>query len=37
STFVVVKDAIERMPVLDFLTWRFAIAAGVMLLLRPRS
>ncbi|MDX6274927.1 MAG: hypothetical protein QOJ92_2137 [Frankiales bacterium] len=37
STFVVVKDAIERMPVLDFLTWRFAIAAGAMLLVRPRS
>jgi drug/metabolite transporter (DMT)-like permease len=37
STFVVVKDAIERMPVTDFLTWRFALAALVMLALRPRS
>lgn len=37
STFVVVKDAIERMPVLDFLTWRFAIAALAMLALRPRA
>ena len=37
STFVVVKDAVERMPVTDFLTWRFALAAVAMLLLRPRS
>ena len=36
STFVVVKDAIEHMPVLDFLAWRFSIAALVMVLLRPR-
>lgn len=36
STFVVVKDAIERMPVMDFLAWRFAIAALVMAALRPR-
>jgi drug/metabolite transporter (DMT)-like permease len=37
STFVVVKDAVEKMPVTDFLTWRFGLAALVMLLLRPRS
>ena len=37
STFVVVKDAIEQMPVTDFLTWRFALAALVMLVIRPRS
>jgi drug/metabolite transporter (DMT)-like permease len=37
STFVVVKDAIDRMPVTDFLTWRFGIASVAMLLLRPRS
>lgn len=37
STFVVVKDAIARMPVSDFLTWRFALAALAMLVLRPRS
>jgi drug/metabolite transporter (DMT)-like permease len=37
STFVVVKDAVEQMPVTDFLTWRFALAAAAMLLLRPRS
>lgn len=37
STFVVVQDAITKMPVTDFLTWRFALAALAMLLLRPRS
>jgi drug/metabolite transporter (DMT)-like permease len=37
STFVVVKDAVAAMPVTDFLTWRFSLAALVMLLLRPRS
>jgi drug/metabolite transporter (DMT)-like permease len=37
STFVVVKDAVDRMPVTDFLTWRFALAAVAMLVLRPRS
>jgi drug/metabolite transporter (DMT)-like permease len=37
STFVVVKDAVEKVPVTDFLTWRFGIAALAMLVLRPRS
>lgn len=37
STFVVVKDAITELPVTDFLTWRFGIAALVMLALRPRA
>jgi drug/metabolite transporter (DMT)-like permease len=37
STFVVVKDAVERMPVMDFLAWRFAIAAIAMALIRPRA
>lgn len=37
STFVVVKDAVEQIPVADFLTWRFALAALTMLLLRPRA
>lgn len=37
STFVVVKDAIARMPVADFLAWRFALATLTMLLLRPRA
>lgn len=35
STFVVVKDAIARMPVADFLAWRFGLATAVMLALRP--
>lgn len=37
STFVVVKDAIARMPVMDFLAWRFVIAAVAMALARPRA
>jgi drug/metabolite transporter (DMT)-like permease len=37
STFVVVKDAVEKMPVTDFLTWRFGLATLAMVVLRPRS
>src|SRR3954463_5480848 len=37
STFVVVKDAVERMPVLDFLAWRFGIATLALLAVRPRA
>ena len=37
GTFVVVQGAVERMPVLPFLFWRFALAAAVLLLLRPRA
>lgn len=37
STFVVVKDAVEQIPVTDFLTWRFGLASLLMLLVRPRS
>jgi drug/metabolite transporter (DMT)-like permease len=37
STFVVVKHAVERMPVMDFLAWRFAIAALVMAAVRPQA
>ncbi|MDX6199224.1 MAG: hypothetical protein QOJ79_2375 [Actinomycetota bacterium] len=37
STFVVVKDSVEKMPVTDFLTWRFALAALAMLVVRPRA
>ncbi len=37
STFIVVKDAIGRMPVTDFLTWRFGLASVAMLVLRPRA
>ena len=34
-TFLVVQDAIARMPVMDFLAWRFVIASVVMIALRP--
>lgn len=37
STFVVVKDAVARMPVMDFLAWRFAIAAIAIAAVRPRA
>lgn len=36
-TFVMVKDAVTRMPVMDFLTMRFALAAAIMIVLRPRA
>jgi drug/metabolite transporter (DMT)-like permease len=34
-TFLVVQDAIARMPVMDFLAWRFVVASVVMIALRP--
>jgi drug/metabolite transporter (DMT)-like permease len=37
STFVVVKNAIARMPVMEFLAWRFAIATVLLALVRPRA
>ncbi len=37
STFLVVQDAVDRMPVTDFLTWRFGIATLAMVALRPGS
>lgn len=37
ATFVVVKHAVERMPVMDFLAWRFTIAALAMAAVRPRA
>lgn len=37
STFVIVKDAVAHMPVMDFLAWRFTIAALVMFVARPRA
>lgn len=37
ATFSMVKDAIARMPVMDFLAVRFAVATAVMLVLRPRT
>jgi drug/metabolite transporter (DMT)-like permease len=36
-TFVVVKDAVARMPVMGFLTWRFVVATAVMVAVRPRA
>jgi drug/metabolite transporter (DMT)-like permease len=36
-TFVIVKDAISLMPVMDFLAVRFSVAAVLMLLLNPFS
>ncbi|MFA5787105.1 MAG: DMT family transporter [Actinomycetota bacterium] len=35
-TFVVVKDAIERVPPFSFLAWRFLLAAAALMILRPR-
>jgi drug/metabolite transporter (DMT)-like permease len=37
ATFLVVKDAVARMPVFDFLAWRFALAAGLLVAARPRA
>jgi drug/metabolite transporter (DMT)-like permease len=34
-TFLIVKDAIARMPVMDFLAVRFTVAAIVMFVIRP--
>jgi drug/metabolite transporter (DMT)-like permease len=34
-TFLAVQNAIARMPVMDFLAWRFALASIVMMALRP--
>jgi drug/metabolite transporter (DMT)-like permease len=36
-TFVIVKDAITKMPVMDFLAVRFSLAAVVMFILYPFS
>ena len=36
ATFVVVKDAVAHMQVLGFLAWRFLIAGGLLVALRPR-
>jgi drug/metabolite transporter (DMT)-like permease len=35
-TFLIVQSAVVRMPVMDFMAWRFAAAALVMLALRPK-
>jgi drug/metabolite transporter (DMT)-like permease len=34
-TFVVVQNAVAKMPVMDFLAWRFALAAVLMIIIRP--
>jgi drug/metabolite transporter (DMT)-like permease len=36
-TFLIVKDAIARMPVMDFLAVRFTLAAIIMFVLRPTA
>lgn len=37
GTFVVVQGAVERMPVLPFLFWRFALAAVALWAVSPRT
>jgi drug/metabolite transporter (DMT)-like permease len=37
STFVLIKDLVERMPVMDFLAVRFLVAAAALAALNPRS
>jgi drug/metabolite transporter (DMT)-like permease len=37
STFVVVKYAVSRMQVLDFLAWRFVIATAILVAMRPKA
>jgi drug/metabolite transporter (DMT)-like permease len=37
STFYLIKDLLDRVPILDFLAVRFAIAAVALFLLAPRS
>jgi len=37
STFFLIKDLLDRMPVLDFLAVRFAVASVVLWLLFPRA
>lgn len=37
STFFLIKDLLDRVPTLDFLAVRFAIASAVMLVVAPRA
>src|SRR5688572_2841076 len=37
STFYLIKDLLDRVPTLDFLAVRFAIAGAAMLLVAPRA
>ena len=36
-SFLIVKQAVAQMPVMDFLALRFAVAAVVMFIIRPRA
>ena len=36
STFVLVKDGISKMPLLDLMAWRWLIASVVLIAIRPR-
>jgi drug/metabolite transporter (DMT)-like permease len=36
-SFIIVKQAVAEMPVMDFLALRFAVAAIVMFIIRPRA
>jgi len=35
-TFLIVQSAVKVMPVMDFMAWRFTLAALIMLILRPK-
>ncbi|WP_148614668.1 DMT family transporter [Nocardioides rubriscoriae] len=37
STFILIKDLLERVPTLDFLAVRFLVAGAVMLVVAPRA
>ncbi|UYM05376.1 DMT family transporter [Solicola gregarius] len=37
STFILIKDLLDRVPTLDFLAVRFAIAAAAMFVVAPRA
>lgn len=37
STFFLIKDLLDRLPTLDFLAVRFAVAASAMLLVAPKA
>lgn len=37
STFVVVKNAVDHVSVMDFLAWRFLLGGALLAVLRPRA
>ncbi|MEY4323261.1 MAG: hypothetical protein RL410_1042, partial [Actinomycetota bacterium] len=37
STFVVVQDGINSMPMMMFMGWRFVVAVVAMLIMRPKA